>query len=134
MIERMTAIALWALIFLGQSPLFNNDCDVKRIGFQHYQEASRIFITTHGHCTPQIKHIASDIVRVTLPNGTIPLANDRRPLDTRYFDSAVLWIAPQHTTAESPTVWIDIFLKAPDLPFTHDQREDLITMDFAHHQ
>src|SRR5690349_20054927 len=101
---------LWLMLLtLAQEDL----TDVTLTGFQQYQEVSRVIIRTTETAKHQILHPDADTYVVLLENARIPLTNNRRPLDTRFFDSPVLSIEPEISEGPSPSVKITIRLKKP---------------------
>jgi hypothetical protein len=100
------------------------------IGFQQFQEASRVFVQTTEPVRYRVEQVSPKHVVLTLENTRVPLRNNRRAMDTRYFDSPVLNIQPKIIEGPSPSVRIEIFLREP-AEFTKTQQDNVLALDFA---
>src|SRR5258706_9358972 len=74
--------------------------DVEWIGFQQFQEASRVFVRTTEPVKYRVDASKQNEVVIILENARIPTRNNRRPLDTHYFDGPVTYI--QSRVVEAP--------------------------------
>jgi len=99
------------------------------IGFQQFQDASRIFVRTTEPAKYRVEKISEQTILLTLENTHVPLSNNVRILDTRYFDSPIAKVVPSITEAPSPIVQIEIWLRRP-ATFTHSRDDNAITLDF----
>ena len=124
-------------IFLGSAVLAQEDLalelkDVNWIGFQQFREASRIFIKTTEPVKYRIESVKADLIVLVIENARIPLANNRRPLDTHFFDSPIVAIVPKVIEDASPSVNIEIYLRRP-VPFKEIQNDTFLALDFQRH-
>lgn len=106
--------------------------DLTWVGFQYFQDASRVFIrTTDATRYRVVPNQAGDRVIIVLENTQVPIENNRRPLDTSKFDSPVRWIEPKFIEGPSPSVRIEILLHQKT-PFKATQHDNFIAVDFKH--
>jgi colicin import membrane protein len=125
---------IWIIFFvatpaLGQE-LENEVKDLTWIGFQQFAEVSRVFVRTNTPARYHLKKESDGKIIMTIENTRIPLLNNRRLLDTRFFDSPILSIQPNAIEGPSPSVQIEITLRKP-AEMTEAQQDTKISLDFA---
>ena len=64
------------------------------VGFQQAPSSSRVYVRTSGPVSYSVQEDGDKRVILELENTRIALRNNRRPLDTSFFDSAVAMVAP----------------------------------------
>ena len=96
------------------------------VGFQQLKEGSRIFIKTSALVDYRISESGPDTLIVELHDTFIPVHNNRRPLDTSYFPTAVAMVTP---TSGKDGVKIEIKLKER-VPFVTKQEDNSLFVDF----
>src|SRR5688572_9932721 len=77
--------------------------DLTGIGFQQLADGSRFFVRTNEPVTYRVESLQSDVITLVLDNTRIPLKNNARHLDTRYFASPVTYIQPKVIEGPSPS-------------------------------
>ena len=102
---------------------------MSQIGFQQFQEVSRLFIRTNEPAQFRVRKIRPKLVEITLDNTIAELKNNLRHLDTRYFDSPVVMIRPQAIEGASPSIRIHVRLRS-DVRVIDSHKDNLITLDF----
>ena len=106
--------------------------DLNWIGFQYFQDASRVFVrTTEPTRYRIVPNAAGDRVSIILENTQAPLENTRRPLDTSKFESPVRGIEPKVIEGPSPSVRVEISLHQKTA-FKATQYDNVIAVDFRH--
>lgn len=125
----MLALVLFPATALSQD-LSNELKDLDWIGFQQFAEASRVFVRT----TEPVKYRVDDSnpksVVLVLENTNIPLRNNRRPLDTRFFDGPVRRIVPKILEGPSTSVRIEIKV-SQKVPYKVVQNDNFLALDFT---
>ena len=99
------------------------------IGFQQFQEVSRVFVRTTEPVKYKVDNSRSDLIILFLENTTVPLRNNRRQLDTRYFDSPVSYIQSRVIEGPSPSVRVEIRVRRK-VPFKEVQSDNVLALDF----
>lgn len=99
------------------------------IGFQQFQESSRVFVRTTEKVNYRVDNSRRDMVILILENTRVELKNNTRFLDTRYFDSPVSFIQPKVIEGTSPSVRIEIRLRER-VPFKEVQNDNFLALDF----
>ncbi|MBI5509852.1 MAG: hypothetical protein HY903_13940 [Deltaproteobacteria bacterium] len=99
------------------------------IGFQQFQDASRVFVKTTEPVKYRVDNTRTDMVILFLENTTVPLRNNRRQLDTHFFESPVTWIQAKAIEGPSPSVRIEIRVKHK-VPFKEVQNDNVLALDF----
>ncbi len=99
------------------------------VGFQQFQEASRVFLRTTEPVKYRISQPRPSLVVVTLENTRIGVANHANFLDTRFFDSPVAFIQPKVIEGPSPSVQIEITLRKK-VTFKETQNDTVLAIDF----
>ncbi len=79
------------------------------VGFQRASSGSRVYVRTSGPVSYSVQEDGDKRVVLELENTRIALRNNRRPLDTSFFDSAVAMVAP--ASVGKGTVRVEIKLK-----------------------
>ena len=128
------ASALLLALFLGSSQAHAQDLsqelkDVSWIGFQQFEDVSRVFVRTTEKVSYKLDTANPDKVVITLENARVPLANNRRFLDTQFFDSPVSYIRTEIIEGPSPSVQIHITLRIR-VPFKETQKDNILSLDF----
>lgn len=103
--------------------------DLNWIGFQQFKESSRVFVRTTEPVKFTIDNSRDNLVVLILENTRVPLRNNRRPLDTRYFDSPVRYIYPKVIEGPSSSVRIEIHLRGK-VPFRQVQTDNILSLYF----
>src|SRR5512143_2374231 len=80
---------------------------VTYVGFQKLGEAPRVFLRISSPATPT-QSIAGDELRVDLPGFRLDVANNARPLDTRYFGTAVVRVRAAEIKGATPGVEVHV--------------------------
>jgi hypothetical protein len=124
----LVAISLWGTPALAQD-MTGEVMDLDWVGFQQFQESSRVFIRTTEPVQFNIDTSQPGMVVVTLANTRIPVRNNRRPLDTRFFSSPVSYIHPKVIEGPSSTVRIEIHLRQR-VPFQQVQTDNVLSLYF----
>jgi colicin import membrane protein len=131
---RGTRLGALLLFLLGAAPGSAQEVEgevrnLTAIGFQQFADGSRLFVRTNEPVKYRIESTQADVVTLVLDNTRIPLRNNARALDTRYFDSPVSYIQPKVIEDVSPSVRIDIRLRRR-VPYKETQTETLVALDF----
>lgn len=122
------AFALSALP-AGAQTLDNEIKDMNWVGFQQFQEASRVFVRTTEPVKYRVDSTKPNMVVLILENTRVPLRNNTRFLDTRYFDSPVSYVQAKAIEGTSPSVRIEIHLRER-VPFKEVQNDTFLALDF----
>ena len=69
------------------------------------------------------------MIVLVLENTTVPLKNNRRQLDTRYFDSPVSYVQAKAIEGPSPSVRVEIRVRRK-VPFKEVQNDNVLALDF----
>jgi len=85
--------------------------DMTWVGFQQFQDASRVFVRTSDPVKYRVETPRDDIVELVLENTRVPVYNNTRYLPTQFFEGPVLGIQPQVIEGPSPSVRIEIRLR-----------------------
>jgi hypothetical protein len=99
------------------------------MGFQQTMESSRVFIKTNAPVRFHVTEEGDDLVVLELENTRIPLRNNRRFLDTHFFDTAITMITPREIEGASRNVRIEIQIKSK-VPYTSGQDDNMVYLDF----
>ncbi len=99
------------------------------LGFQMSATGSRIFIKTSDEAEYSIKEKDDKTLVLELYNTDIPKKNNRRALDTSFFNSPVSYISPQIESGSIKVVKIEIKLKQR-VPFITKQESNALYVDF----
>ncbi|MCX7944260.1 MAG: AMIN domain-containing protein [Deltaproteobacteria bacterium] len=99
------------------------------IGFQVSASGSRVFVKTIYEAEYSIKEKDDKTLVVEIYNTDIPKKNNRRPLDTSFFNSPVAYISPQVEGGHMKVVKIEIRLKKR-VPFITKQESNALYIDF----
>ncbi len=103
--------------------------DMNWVGFQQFQEASRVFVRTTEPVKYRIDASKPGLVEITLENTDVTKRINTLPLDTRYFDSPVRKVSVEILEGVSPSVRIRITL-SEDVGFKEVQSDNVIALDF----
>jgi colicin import membrane protein len=103
--------------------------DLTWVGFQQFQEATRVFVRTSDPVQYKVDTTQDNVVVIILENTRIPIFNNTRLLDTRFFDSPILNIKPKIIEGPSPSVRIEIRMRHK-VPFKESQHENVLALDF----
>ena len=87
------------------------------IGFQNNNYMSRIYARMNDEAKYQIREEGPSTVVLEIQNATIPILNNRRFLDTSYFDSPVTMITPTVIDDISPHIRIVVEIRQ-QMPYT----------------
>lgn len=101
------------------------------IGFQDLAGGSRVFVQTIREATWRVEEGVADdgraVVTVTLLGTRVPIYNNRRTLDTRYFATAVIGA---NATPVGPNTVVTIVLQSRT-PYAVRQEGEFLFIDFS---
>jgi colicin import membrane protein len=103
------------------------------LGFQQTRDSSRVFIKTSEPVKFHVVEEGRNLIVLELENTRIPLRNNRRFLDTHFFDTAVTMIVPREIEGISRNVRVEIQLKNR-VPYTSGQEGNLVFINFQRPQ
>lgn len=103
--------------------------DLEWLGFQQFQGVSRVYVRTTEPVTYRVDSSRVNMVILELQNTRVPSKNNRRPLDTRFFDSPVERIVPTIIEGPSPSVRIELHLRQK-VPYKETQNDTFLALDF----
>lgn len=103
------------------------------LGFQQTRDSSRVFIKTSEPVQFHVVEEGRNLIILELENTRIPLKNNKRFLDTHWFDTAVTMISPREIEGISRNVRIEIQLKNR-VPYTSGQEGNLVFINFQRSQ
>lgn len=113
----------------GAQDLTGEIKDLNWIGFQQFQEASRVFVRTTEPVKFSVDTSRDNMVVLTLENTRVPLRNNRRPLITKHFDSPIVSIVPKVIEGPSQSVRIEIYMRNK-VPFRQVQNDNVLSLFF----
>jgi hypothetical protein len=99
------------------------------VGFQQTQDSSQVFVKTNEPVRYRIIEETAQLVILELENTSIPKRNDRRFLDTHFFNTAVTMITPREVSGPGRTVRVEIQLK-DRVPYTTGQESNVVFVRF----
>ncbi len=99
------------------------------LGFQVSATGSRIFIKTIDEAEYSLKEKDDKTLILEIYNTDIPKKNNRRHLDTSFFNSPVAYISPKIEGGSMKVVKIEIKLKQR-VPFVTKQESNALYVDF----
>jgi hypothetical protein len=99
------------------------------VGFQQTQDSSQVFVKTNEPVRYRIIEETAQLVILELENTKIPKRNDRRFLDTHFFNTAVTMITPREVYGPGHNVRIEIQLK-DRVPYTTGQESNVVFIRF----
>jgi hypothetical protein len=100
---------------------------VTLVGFQRVASASRVYVRTNEPVRYRLSETAEKTLVLELENTGIGQQNNRRPLDTSYFDTPVSLVRPD--LASSRSVRVEILLKAA-VPYQAKQEGNEVYVEF----
>lgn len=103
--------------------------DMTWLGFQQTAEASRVFIKTNEPVRYRVVEEGDDLVVLELENTRIPLRNNRRFLDTHFFNTAVTMVTPREIEGVSRNVRVEIQLRHK-VPYSATQEDNVVYLRF----
>jgi hypothetical protein len=103
--------------------------DMTWVGFQQTREASRVFVKTNAPVKYRVVEEGDNLVVLELENAKIPTRNNRRFLDTHFFDTAVTLITPREIEGVSRNVRIEIQLRNR-VPYSAGQEDNMVYINF----
>jgi hypothetical protein len=101
------------------------------VGFKPVQGAGRVFVRTSEPVKYSVSEAGDRTLVLELENTRIPTENDRRPLDTSFFNTAVAQV--QAETTSSRNVRIQIKLKQ-NVAYEARQEGNEVVLDFQQGQ
>lgn len=104
--------------------------DMTWVGFQQFEEASRVFVRTSEKVRYRVDTSRDGMVVLILENTRVPVFNNTRPLDTRSFESPVRRIEAKPIEGPSPSVHVEIRLRRK-VPFDIAQADTIVALDFT---
>jgi colicin import membrane protein len=99
------------------------------IGFQQLKDVSRVFVRTTEPVKYKVDNSRGDVIVILLENTTVPLKNNTRQLDTRFFESPVSYIQAKVIEGPSPSVRVEIRVRRK-VPFKEAQTDNVLALDF----
>ena len=99
------------------------------IGFQQLKDASRVFVRTNEPVKYHLVWQDDKTLVLELFNTAVLLRNHLRFLDTRFFQSPVLFVEPKVIEAVSPTTRV-VMTVEQKVPYRVKQEDNLIFVDF----
>ncbi len=99
------------------------------VGFQQTQDSSQVFVKTNEPVRYRVIEETERLVILELENTKIPKRNDRRFLDTHFFNTAVTMITPREVVGPGRNVRIEIQLK-DRVPYTTGQESNVVFIRF----
>ncbi len=99
------------------------------VGFQQTADVSRVFVKTNAPVSYRVVEEGDSLVVLELDNTVIPLRNNRRFLDTTFFESAVAMVVPREVGGVGQRVRIEIQLKHK-VPFQTGREENMVFVNF----
>jgi colicin import membrane protein len=103
--------------------------NIEWIGFQQLSDSSRVFVRTTEEVRYQVLEGDELLVSVILSNASITLKNNHRPLHTAFFEGPVRKIEAKIIEGASPSVRLEITLKAR-IPFETVQSDNVLSFFF----
>jgi hypothetical protein len=98
------------------------------VGFERAASASRVYVKTNEPVRYSVLQGDAKTVILELENTRIALYNNRRPLDTSFFDTAVAMVAP--APAGGRSVRVEIKLKEA-VAFQARQEGNVVSVEFS---
>jgi hypothetical protein len=111
----------------------NLDAELKNltwVGFQQYQDASRVFVRTTEKVQYKVDSSRDKMVVLILENTRVPLRNNTRPLFTQFFEGPVLSIVAKPIEGPSVSVNVEIRLRRK-VTFNVSQTDTVVALDFS---
>jgi hypothetical protein len=103
------------------------------VGFQQTRDASRVFIKTNEPVEYRLTEEGENLVVLELENTTIPVRNNRRFLDTHFFDSAVTLVTPREIHGVGRNVRVEIQIKRR-VPYRAGREDNIVYINFERPQ
>lgn len=103
--------------------------DLEWIGFQNTPEGSRIFLRTNEPVQFRVTDKGDTLIVVDLFNTRIGNRNQRRPLDTSQFDTAIMEVKAEELEGASRQVRLEIKLRAK-VSYEAKQDDRALNLDF----
>ena len=115
---------------LNAQPLATEKQSLDWLGFQQFQEVSRVFLRTTDKAKYKLDTSRPKTIIVVLENTYIALKNTGRELPTQFFKSPIRKITTRSIEGPSPTTFVEIHLKRP-ATFQRIQKDNTLALDFA---
>jgi len=100
------------------------------IGFQQFEEVSRVFVRTTDKVKYKIDSSRPKTIILILENTYIGLKNNDRELPTEFFNSPIRKISTRSVEGPSPVTYVQIHLRRP-ASFQRVQKDNVVALDFA---
>jgi colicin import membrane protein len=123
------AVTAAAPAVFAQEGMDNELKEMTWLGFQQFKEVSRVFVRTTEPVKYRVDSSRENMVVLILENTVVPLKNNRRFLDTRFFDSPVTYIQPKVIEGPSQSVRIEITLRRR-VPFKEVPTDNVLALEF----
>ncbi|MBN1960666.1 MAG: hypothetical protein JW841_06945 [Deltaproteobacteria bacterium] len=104
--------------------------DLTWVGFQQFQDASRVFVRTSDKAHYKVDSSRDNLVILILENAKVPLFNNTRPLLTQHFAGPITSIVAKPIEGASPSVNIEIRLLRK-VTFNVSQTDTIVALDFS---
>jgi hypothetical protein len=99
------------------------------VGFQQTQDSSQVFVKTSEPVRYRITEESDHLVVLELENTRITKRNDRRFLDTHFFNTAVTMVTPREVAGPGRNVRVEIQLK-DRVSYTTGQESNVVFIRF----
>ena len=126
----LACISVFIATPIGAEDLAGELRDLSSLGFQQFQDASRVFVKTTEPVNYQIDDSKPGVVVLSLENTQVSKRINTLPLDTRYFKSPVRLITVEIIEGASPTTKIVISLRE-DAAFQEIRKDTMLALDFS---
>lgn len=103
--------------------------DLEWIGFQNTADGSRIFLRTNEPVQYRVTDKGDALIIVDLFNTRIGNRNQRRPLDTSQFDTAIMEVKAEELEGASRQVRLEIKLRTK-VSYEAKQDDRALNLDF----
>jgi len=104
--------------------------DLTWVGFQQLQDASRVFVRTSDKVAYRVDTSREKMIVLVLENTRVPLRNNRRVLDARFFNSPVVSVVARAIEGPSQSVNVEIRLRNK-VPYNVSQTDTVVALDFT---
>ena len=126
----LACLSLFIATPVGAEDLAGELRDLSTLGFQQFQDASRVFVKTTEPVNYQLDDSKPGVVVLLLENTQVSKRINTLPLDTRYFRSPVRLVTVEIIEGASPTTKIVISLRE-DAAFQEVRKDTMLALDFS---
>ncbi|SVE42623.1 uncharacterized protein METZ01_LOCUS495477 [marine metagenome] len=125
----LACISLFVATPVNAEDLAGELRDLTWLGFQQFQDASRVFVKTTEPVNYQVDDSKPGVISVLLENTAVSKRINTLPLDTRYFESPVRMVTVEIIEGASPSTRIVISLRE-DAEFKEIKKDNMLALDF----